>query len=120
MKKIFVIIAMAVLGVAAMSADTPASFPGGQDAMNTFISEKIVYPQTAIDNMIEGTVTVSFNVDADGTIKDVKVVRPLDPDLEEEAIKVVQSMPAWTPAKDASGNPIPQQVEIPVKFRLPQ
>lgn len=120
MKKIIISGVIAAASVASASAGTPASFPGGQDAMTSFFAEKIQYPQDAIDNMIEGTVTVNFTVETDGSVKNVKIVRPLDPDLEAEALRVVAEMPAWTPATDDAGNAISQNVEIPVKFRLPQ
>lgn len=103
-----------------MAAATPASFPGGQDALQEYIASKISYPQSAIDNMIEGVVTVEFTVNADGSVSDAKVTHPLDPDLEAEAVRIVKSLPAWTPATDDSGKPVSQRVDIPVKFRLPE
>lgn len=106
------------LGSAAMFAASPASYPGGQEAMTAFIASNIRYPQSAIDNMIEGVVTVQFTVNVDGSISDTKVVHALDPDLEAEALRVVKSFPAWTPATDDSGTPVARQVEVPVKFRL--
>lgn len=119
MKRFLLLMALSILSVGAMYAQSEASFPGGQDAMNEYIQQNIHYPQDAINNMIEGTVVVTFDVEADGSLKNVKVLRPLDPDLEAEAVRVVMSMPAWTPATDATGKQVMQHVEIPVKFRLP-
>lgn len=119
MKKFILIVVMAVVNSLCVSADTLPAYPGGKEAMNDFIAQNIVYPDDCLDNMIEGTLIVSFDVDVDGSVKNVKIVRPLDPELEAEAVRVVTMMPAWTPATDASGNPVKQQVEIPVKFRLP-
>ena len=119
MKKLFLILTMVFCGIAKINAQTEASYPGGQEAMVAFIDANIHYPQAAIDNLIEGTVVVAFNVETDGKLKDIKVVRPLDPDLETEAVRVVTLMPVWIPATDATGKAILQHVEIPVKFRLP-
>ncbi len=119
MKKFILLVAIAVLSTMSALADTQPEYPGGKEAMNSFIAENIVYPSDCIDNMIEGTLIVSFDVQTDGSVSNIKIVRPLDPELEAEAMRVVALMPAWTPAKDASGNPVKQQVEIPVKFRLP-
>lgn len=119
MKRLAVLIVGMILGIGAMRAQTEASYPGGQEAMNAYIIQTIHYPQDAIDNMIEGTVVVAFDVETDGTLHNVQVVHPLDPDLEAEAIRVVVSMPKWIPATNASGVAIVQRVEIPVAFRLP-
>ncbi len=105
----------ATLGAAAA---TPASFPGGQEALDQFLVENVRYPAIAQENGIEGTVTVNFTVNADGSIAAVKIVRPLDPDLEAEARRVVTKMPSWTPATDDSGRPVTSTVTLPVKFRL--
>ena len=99
-------------------AATPASFPGGQEALDAYLSGNVKYPAFAQENGIEGTVTVDFTVGTDGAITGVKIARPLDPDLEAEAVRVVKAMPAWTPATDDSGAAVTSTVSLPVKFRL--
>lgn len=117
MKKALIAGAMALVSMSAYSA-TPASFPGGDDALMSFLSTNVTYPAMAQENGIEGTVIVLFAVATDGAITNIHVARPLDPDLEEEALRVVKIMPAWIPATDDSGTPVSSDVTLPVKFRL--
>ncbi len=98
---------------------TPASFPGGQEALTEYIDKNINYPETAIDNMIEGVVTVLFTVDPQGNVGSLSIVRPLDVDLEAEALRIVKSFPQWEPARDAAGKAVSQQVTLPIYFHLP-
>lgn len=118
MKKFVLILMMAVgMSVAAMAADTKASFPGGENAQTEFINKTLVYPADAKANGVEGVVVVSFTVKTDGSIGNIKIKRMVDPDLEAEAIRVVKKMPAWTPAtKD--GKTVDSTAEIPFKFSL--
>lgn len=108
----------AVVMTATAFADSAPSFPGGQEALEKYISENMKYPKPAQDNGIEGIVTVEFTVKADGSIGQIKIARMLDPDLEQEAIRLVKQMPAWTPA-DKGGRAVDQTVTLPVKFVLP-
>lgn len=114
MKKI-ILAALAAFGMAfgAMAAEVPA-YPGGKEAMDKFIKTTMQYPAPAKANGVEGVVNVSFTVNADGTIGAIKIVRMVDPDLEQEAIRIVKKMPAWIPA-DKDGAPVaaPAQVAIP-------
>lgn len=118
MKRLSLLLGSALLAASAM-AGTPPEYQGGEAALMEYFITNIRYPQTALDNGIEGTVLVTFNVQPDGTLRDVKIERPLDPDLEAEAIRVVTAMPGWTPATDDTGTPIAVPVTIPIKFRLP-
>ena len=114
MKKI-VTMAAAAMGIAfgAMAADTP-TFPGGEQALEKYISDNTKYPAAAKENGVEGVVTVQFMVNTDGSLGSIKIVRMIDPDLEQEAIRVVKGMPAWIPAEKA-GTPVeaPAQVNVP-------
>ena len=113
MKKLLSIIA--VLGSFAFAnAQEVPSFPGGEEALNKYISSTAQYPQIAKDNGVEGIVVVGFMVDIDGSLNDLKIVKFVDPDLEKEALRVVEGMPAWIPAQK-DGTPIiaPSKVEIP-------
>jgi protein TonB len=93
-------------------------FPGGDGAMLKFITENIVYPDSARENNIQGRVVVKFVVDEEGKIGQVKVVsKPLGWGLEEEAIRVVTSMPNWIPGKQR-GVPVQVYYTIPIRFQL--
>lgn len=117
--KRYVISALLTAAIASgAAASTPATFPGGQEALDTYLGSNVKYPVFAQENGIEGTVTVDFTVSPDGTVTGVKIARPLDPDLEAEAIRVVKAMPAWVPATDDAGAPVTSTVSLPVKFRL--
>lgn len=105
--------------ITVQATEPQPSYPGGEEALAKYFQEAIVYPKTAIENSIEGTVTVDFDVNTDGTISNVQIVRPIDPDLEEEAVRVVKAMPAWQPAI-SNGTPVKSTFRLPVKFRLPK
>ncbi len=94
-----------------------ASFPGGKEALTNFLKNNLTYPSIAADEGIEGTVIVSFVVGKTGEIRDVKVMRPVDKALDEEAIRVVKSMPKWTPAMN-NDRPCASFFRLPVNFRL--
>ena len=117
MKKLMSIIAGIGLCVSAYAA-TPASFPGGAEAEQEYFTKNMKYPQMAKENEVEGVVTVLFTVKTDGTIGNIKIKRMVDPDLEAEAIRLVKSMPAWTPAKDDAGTPVESTAEADVNFSL--
>lgn len=117
MKKFMMIFAAMAIAVAAMAADTKASFPGGEKAQSEFIAKTLVYPAAAVENGIEGIVVVTFVVRTDGSLANIKVKRMIDPDLEAEAIRVTKKMPAWIPAtKD--DKPVESTAEIPFRFFL--
>ncbi len=97
--------------------DKKAEFPGGKAELTKFLKKNLSYPQIAIDNNIQGNVVVKFVVSRTGEIKDVKVTRPVDPSLDQEAIRVVQSMPKWTPAEQHN-KPCNSYFTLPVNFRL--
>ncbi len=73
------------------------SFPGGNQALMTYLDENKEYPIVAWENGVQGRVVVSFVVEADGSIDDVKVARSVDPSLDREAARVVSMMPKWIP-----------------------
>ena len=93
------------------------SFPGGDAALLKFIAEHVEYPPIAKENGITGVVYVSYIVDKDGSIKDVKVVRGADPFLDKEAARVVKTLKGYKPGKQR-GKPVPVQFTIPIRFVL--
>lgn len=94
-----------------------AEFPGGKQELSNFLSENIVYPKSAHDMGISGTVHVRFIVAADGSIHKVEVSRSIDPVLDREAVRVVKSMPKWKPAKHDDKS-IPSIFILPIDFTL--
>ena len=98
-------------------AATPASVPGGKAAEKEYIAKNMVYPERAKENGIEGVVGVVFTIKADGSIGNIKIKRMVDPDLEAEAIRLVKSMPRWTPADDG-GSPVESTAEMEISFSL--
>ena len=95
------------------------SFPGGQAALLQYLNSHVKYPVVAQENGIQGRVTISFVVERDGSITDVKVARSVDPSLDKEAARVVSSMPRWTPGKQ-NGSAVRVKFNVPVVFRLQQ
>ena len=75
------------------------SFPGGHGALMSYLNSNTKYPVVAQENGVQGRVIISFVVERDGSISDVKVARSVDPSLDREAQRVVKSMPRWTPGK---------------------
>lgn len=113
MKKILTF-AMIMASIAIGYADDKPSFPGGEAALNKYISENTHYPEISKENGVEGIVSVGFIVATDGSVKNPKVMKMVDPDLEQEAIRIVTGMPAWIPA-EKDGNPVeaPAKVDVP-------
>lgn len=93
------------------------TFPGGDEALFRYLSENIDYPAMAADAGIQGVVYVSFVVDKDGQVKDVKVLRGIGGGCDKEAIRVVKSMPKWAPGRQR-GKSVKVQYNLPVRFRL--
>jgi len=93
------------------------SFPGGLSELNKFLSDNIRYPVIAQENGIQGRVIIKFVVSKTGNISDVQVVRGVDPSLDKEAVRVVQSMPKWIPGRQR-GQAVPVYFTLPVVFKL--
>ena len=98
-------------------AEEMPEFPGGPQALVNYFSENVCYPKSAFDANIQGRVIVQFIVDKDGTIRDAKIVRSIDPALDAEAQRVIYAMPKWNPGKQ-NGEAIAMKYTLPVTFRL--
>ena len=92
-------------------------FPGGTIAMLKYIMENIKYPKQIMEEGIQGRVTVSFIVEKDGRVSNVRLLRSVQSALDKEAIRVVKSMPKWTPGKQ-NGKPVRVRFNLPVMFKL--
>ena len=93
------------------------SFPGGDAALMAYLRDNMKYPVVAAENGVQGRVVVSFVVERDGSITDVKVARSVDPSLDREAVRVVKSMPHWIPGKQ-NGSAVRVKYNVPVSFKL--
>jgi protein TonB len=94
------------------------SFPGGPSAMLAFIDNVKRYPVGAEELCAQGRVIVRVVVEKDGSLRNIKVVKSVDPSLDKEAIRVVEQMPKWIPGKQ-DGKPVRVKYFIPISFRLP-
>ena len=92
-------------------------FPGGQAALMQYLAKNIKYPTIAQENGTQGRVTCQFVVGADGRVRDVNVLRGVDPYLDKEAVRVIMSMPKWIPGKQ-NGKAVSVKYTIPVVFKL--
>lgn len=92
-------------------------FPGGPAALLKYIAENVVYPEQAKNDTIQGTVYLKFVVDKTGKVTQTEVIRGVHPLLDEESIKVVNSLPEWTPGRQ-SGKNVDVAMQIPIKFQI--
>ena len=92
-------------------------YPGGIVEFMKWLQRTLRYPPTAQEQGIQGSVMVSFIVNADGTITDQKVVRGVNEDLDAEALRVISHMPKWKPGLD-KGKPCRTLFAIPIVFKL--
>ena len=97
------------------------SFPGGEAELVKYLQKNINYPAMERENNIVGTVFLTFVVDPEGKISDIKVLRGVSggPNLEREAIRVIKSMPTWKAGKQ-NGKAVSVQFNLPVRFSLKQ
>lgn len=92
-------------------------FPGGEAALMEYLKNNIKYPQLARESNIQGTVFVTFVVEPNGSISNVKVLRGIGGGCDDEAIRVVKNMPSWSPGKQR-GKPVRVQFNLPIRFIL--
>ena len=96
-----------------------AEFPGGQEALMEWIEQNKVYPQEAIAKGIEGRVIVKFTIEEDGTVTNGKILRGVDPLLDNEALRLVSIMPKWSPGS-FDGKDTRFTYNLPLSFKLPK
>ena len=92
-------------------------FPGGEQALRKWIPDHIKYPVIAAENGIQGKVYVQFVVDKDGSVTNAKIARGVDPSLDQEALRVVNSLPKWKPGMQR-GKPVRVSFTVPINFQL--
>jgi periplasmic protein TonB len=98
---------------------SPAAFPEGYGALLRYIDSSSAYPVGALKNNIEGTVKVSFNIEADGSLHNLNLVQSIHPLLDNEAKRLIQSMPVWIPGR-RNGEAVPSTFIMPIHFHIDQ
>ncbi len=92
-------------------------FPGGVEALMDFVAKNVVYPQEAMDKEISGRVYVSFVIEKDGSVNEVKVMKGIGGGCDDEAVRVIKAMPKWKPGKQ-DGKPVRVSYMMPITFKL--
>lgn len=100
-----------------MVVEQMPEFPGGEDSLNLFIKRNLTYPMTAVESGIQGRVFVTFIIEADGSVNDVRILRGIGGGCDEEALRVISMMPKWIPGIQR-GKPVRVQYNLPIKFTL--
>ncbi len=98
-------------------AEKQPEFPGGMQALMKYLSSEIKYPEIAQEEGAQGKVFLSFVVERDGTIADVRVIRGVHQELDREAVRAVRSMPKWSPGEQG-GKQVRTRYTLPVAFQL--
>jgi len=93
------------------------TFPGGTEALMNYLKKNLKYPRIARENGIQGRVYINFVVDKKGEISKIKVLKGVDKSLDQEAIRVVQNMPAWEPGEQM-GKAVNVSCNVPINFNL--
>ena len=99
-------------------AEVMPVYPGGQDALQSYITDNLQYPEDALNSDVEGTVHIQFAIDEQGNVSNARVVgNKLGHGMEEEAVKVVSAMPKWTPGM-IKGKKVKAWYTLPVTYSL--
>ena len=98
--------------------DVLAQYPGGEGEMFKYLASNIKYPEAAANADHQGRTVVQFTVKSDGSLSDFEITQSSYPELDAEAIRVISSMPAWTPAQ-ADGKAVASFYTLPIQFKLP-
>jgi len=100
-----------------VNVEQQPEFPGGMEAFLKYVGDHVKYPAIARENGIQGRVYVQFTVDKDGSIKDVKIQKGIGGGCDEEAVRVISTMPRWKPGRQ-NGNTVQVRHTLPIKFTL--
>lgn len=100
-----------------VAVEQQPEYPGGMDALRTFIGKNLNYPRPAANAGVSGRVFVSFVVNTDGSLADVQVLKGIGFGCDEEAVRVIQRMPRWRPGKQ-SGRAVRVKFNLPIAFTL--
>ncbi len=97
--------------------DQVPEFPGGIEKLKQLITENVFYPGEAKKEGIQGKVIISFTVNKNGEVVDAEVAQGVHAILDEEALRIIESMPVWNPGRK-DGNPVNVRITLPVQFNL--
>ncbi len=100
-----------------MIVEEMPQFPGGTAALQKYLNESVKYPVIAQENGIQGRIYIQFVINAKGEVTNAVVLRGVDPSLDKEALRVVTSMPKWTPGKQRN-RPVRVSYTVPINFVL--
>lgn len=98
-------------------AEVMPEYPGGDEALRHFLASEVKYPESAIKKGIQGKVFVSFIIDRNGDVRDARIAKGINKALDEEALRVVRSMPKWSPGSQR-GNNVAVAYTVPINFVL--
>ncbi|HOG24587.1 MAG TPA: energy transducer TonB [Bacteroidales bacterium] len=101
----------------AIVEEKPTFLGGDENTFTKWVFDRIVYPEVAKENGVQGRVVLSFIVDADGYVKNVTVLRGVDPSIDKEAVRVVSSSPRWKPGRQRDKN-VRVRYNFPLNFQL--
>ena len=101
----------------AYKVEEKASYVGGKTAFMEYLRKNLTYPQKALDANIQGSVILTFIVNKDGSISDIRVVRSVDPDIDKEAVRLVKGMKNWNPGK-VHNKPVRSKYTLPILFKI--
>ncbi len=101
----------------AIVEEKPTFMGGDENTFTKWVLQRIIYPAVAQENGVEGRVVLSFIVDADGFVKDVTILRGVDPSIDKEAIRVVSSSPKWNPGRQRDRN-VKVRFNFPLNFQI--
>ncbi|MDO4461158.1 MAG: M56 family metallopeptidase [Bacteroidia bacterium] len=102
-----------------MMVDQMPQYPGGDMELRIFLAQNTKYPKEAIEKGIQGRVFVSFIVNKEGYVKNVRLARGIDPSLDNEALRVIRSLPRWEPGRQR-GEAVAVSYTVPINFALPK
>ncbi len=100
-----------------LAAEQAASFPGGMGALNNYVYSNYNYPQQDIDNGNQGTIYVKFVIEKDGSVSNVTILKGINDRLNNEAIRVVKTLPRWEPGRNG-GRPVRMYFNLPVRLKI--
>ena len=98
-------------------AEIMPEFPGGTEALLSFIKDNLEYPQKAIDGQTEGRVIIRFVVNSNGEISDPTILKGINKNLDQAAIDVINKLPRWKPGQQ-DGQPVSVRFTLPIVFKL--
>jgi periplasmic protein TonB len=97
--------------------ETEPVYPGGQEALMSFIKDNLVYPKEAKEKGVEGTVFASFIIEKDGSVSSLKIIKSVGSGCDEEVLRVLNLMKKWKPGQQ-NGKKVRVQFNLPVKFSM--